>query len=505
MPPRHTSAFRSVLSNWCGFLFSSVVAFFVSPFVVRHLGNSGYGIWALTMSVTGYLGLLDAGVRGAVTRYVARFHARAEADNASRVVASGLTIFLAAGALAVIFSVGVALTVVPSLKIPESYHATTRVIVVLAGINVAVSLVCGVFGGVVVALQRFDLSNGVEIIGGVFRTVFIVLVLSRGGGLISLAVVHLAFGILTGLAYPLLAFRIYPQLTINFRGVDKESLKLIFAFSFYSFLLQASMYLTFYTDSIVIGAFLPVSAVTFFAIGGNLLAYSRGLLSGVSTAATPLASALEATGNADELRRVLLKGARFATMVFLPIGITFLLRGRSFISLWMGPSYGALSGEVLTILSLAQLFASGNHVPGSMSLGIGRHKGVVPALVLEGLCNLGLSIGLVRSHGVAGVALATALPNLATQLFFWPWYIRRVYRIQPITYALSTWIRPGLAAIPFALCSYAIQKWWPAPSLLVFFLQVALTLPTGLVAFWFLCVERQERGEYLRKLQPTLD
>jgi O-antigen/teichoic acid export membrane protein len=502
---RYPSGIRSVLSNWSAFLFCSVVAFFVSPFVVRHLGDSGYGIWTLTLSVTGYLGLLDLGVRGAVTRYVAKFHAQGVDESASRVVSSGLTIFLGAGALAIVFSSAIALFVVGSLKIPESYQFIAKVVVILTGVNIAVSLISGVFGGVVTALQRFDLSNSLEIVSTALRTSAIVLVLSHGRGLISLALVQLSFGILTGLAYSVMAFRLYPGLTIRLSSLDKANMKLIFSFSSYAFLLQASSYLIFYSDSVVIGVFLPVSAVTFFAIAGNLLSYSRGLLGGMSTVSSPMASALEARGSMDELRRVLLKGARFGSMVFLPIGVCFLIRGRSFIGLWMGPSYAGLAGKVLVILTVAQLVAAGNFVPGSVTLGIGRHKGIVPAVLIEGLCNLGLSIGLVHSYGIAGVAVGTALPNLVTHLFFWPWYIRRVYGIRPITYALSTWVRPALAAIPFALCTYAIQKWWPATNLFVFSIQTAFALPVVLVSFWFLCVGRQERAEYFQRfLVPLL-
>jgi O-antigen/teichoic acid export membrane protein len=502
---QYPSRVRSVLSNWCGFAFSSVVAFFLSPFVVRHLGNSGYGIWALTLSVTGYLGLLDMGVRGAVTRYVAKFHVQGADEDASRVASSGLTIFLGAGVLAILFSVGIAVFAVGPLKIPESYRYVAKAVIIVAGVNIAVSLIGGVFGGVVAALQRFDLINGLEIAGTGLRAVAIVFVLSYGRGLISLAVVQLLFGILTSLAYFAFAFRLYPRLKIHFSRCDMENLKLIFSFSTYAFILQASLYLILYTDSIVIGAFLPISAVTFFVIAGNLIAYSRGLLSGISMASSPIASSLEAQGSLDEIRRVLIKAARFGSMVFLPIGITFLIRGRSFIGLWMGPSYAGLSGDVLITLTIAQLFAAGNQAPGSMTVAISRHKGMVPAIVMEGLCNLGLSIALVRTYGVVGVAIGTAVPNLLSQLLFWPWYIRRVYGIAPTKYAFSTWIRPGAATLPFALCTYGIEKVWPAPNLAVFALQTAVLLPTALLAYWFFCVDREERLGYRQRfLAPLL-
>jgi O-antigen/teichoic acid export membrane protein len=425
-------------------------------------------------------------------------------DNASRVISSGLAIFLGAGGLAIIFSVVIAVSVVGFLKIPESYQSIAKFVIILTGVNIAVSLIGGVFGGVVTALQRFDLSNGLEIISTGLRTIAIVLVLSHGKGIVALALVQLSFGILTGLAYFVLAFRLYPSLRIHLRRCDKENLRLIFSFSIYAFLLQASAYLIFYTDSVVISAFLPVSAVTFFVIAGNLLNYSRGLLSGISMASSPMASSLEARGSLNELKRVLIKGARLGTMVFLPVGITFLIRGRSFISLWMGPSYATLSGDVLMILTLAQLFAAGNQVPGSMTVGVSKHKGLVPAILLEGLCNLGLSIALVRSYGIVGVAIGTALPNFVTQLIFWPWYLRRVYGIRPASYAFSTWIRPALAALPFALCTYSIEKSWPAPNLFVFLLQTALTLPTALVAYWFLCVGPEDRNEYYQRFLTPL-
>jgi O-antigen/teichoic acid export membrane protein len=426
-------------------------------------------------------------------------------DDASRVVSSGLMIFLGAGVLAVLFSVGLALFAVDSLKIPESYHYVAKAVIILAGINIAVSLIGGVFGGVVAALQRFDLINGLEISSTGLKAVAIVFVLSHGRGLISLAFVQLLFGILTGLTYFAFAFRLYPRLNIHFSYCDRENLKLIFSFSSYAFILQASVYLILYTDSIVISAFLPISAVTFFVIAGNLIAYSRGLLSGISMASSPIASSLEAQGSMDELRRVLAKGASLGSMVFLPIGISFLIRGRSFIGLWMGPSYAGLSGDVLITLTIAQLFAAGNLVPSSMTVGISRHKGMVPAIVMEGLCNLGLSIALVRTYGVVGVAIGTAVPNLLTQLFFWPWYIRRVYGIAPIRYAFSTWIRPMLATLPFALFTYGIEKVWPAPNLAVFVLQTAFLLPMALLAYWFFCVDHKERAEYRQRfLAPLL-
>src|SRR4029079_8990885 len=97
---------RNVLTNWGAFVLSAVLSFVLSPFIVRTLGNTAYGAWVLLASVVGYLGLLDLGVRGAVTRYVARFHGCGEHERASQLTSAALTVFgIAAGVAIVIATV----------------------------------------------------------------------------------------------------------------------------------------------------------------------------------------------------------------------------------------------------------------------------------------------------------------------------------------------------------------------------------------------------------------
>ena len=170
-----------------------------------------------------------------------------------------------------------------------------------------------------------------------------------------------AFAVAVGLAYTATAFRLYPDLKIRVSSCDRAHLTLIFSFSLYGFLTQTSFNLIFYTDAVVIASFLSVGMVTFFAIAGNLMNYSRALIRGISTTVSPRASALEVIGRPQELQMFLLKALRLASLVMMPI-VTFLLRGSSFIRLWMGPQYGEQSGRVLWILAWALMFMASDQV-----------------------------------------------------------------------------------------------------------------------------------------------
>jgi O-antigen/teichoic acid export membrane protein len=500
------STLRNVFANWGGFACSAIISFFLSPFIVHHLGNSAYGVWVLVGSLTGYLGLLNLGVRATVTRYVARFYADSDDREASAVASSALVIFLIAGLIAVLFSALAAVAIMPLFHVPLSYQFAGRVALVLAGFNIAASLVSGVFGGILAALHRFDLMNAIEAANSLLSALAIVLFLSAGNGLIALALINLLFAIAAGVLYATAALHTYPALVIRFSHCDSEHLKLIFSFSIYTFLLQLSFNVIFYTDSIVIGSVLSVGLVTFFAIAGNLMNYSRTLISGISTTMTPRAGALEAMGRVDEIQMLVLKAMRLATVVILPIALTFLLRGSSFIRLWMGPDFAEQSGRVLWILSLALIFVAGDQVATAIMLGISAHRAVVLMMCVMALSNLGLSIVLARRMGIVGVAWGTTLPSLAGSLVFWPWYLQRVLRIRISDLILSAWLRPALAVAPFGIFTYSIEKLHPANSLLTFFLQVAAILPTVLIGAWYLCLDLPARRMYREKLLlPMLD
>ena len=501
---RVPQAARSVLTNWITYIISGVVSFFLSPFIVRHLGNSAYGIWVLLVSLTGYLGFLDLGIRGAVTRYIARFHAEHNHEESSRTVSSAAGLFLIGGIAALMVSAGFALFAVPHFDIPPAYFRAAQLVVLIAGANVSISLISGVFGGVLVGLQRFDLHNSIALISTAIRTTAIIVALRSGKGLITLALIQLTVTLGELILGYIFTRKLYPQLHFGMGHMYRTHVALIFSFGIFALLLQASDYLIFYSDALVIGSFLPVSMITFFAIGGNLTIYARDLVGGFSRIMTPMASKMEVDSDSAKLREAALKAARYCALGILPVFLTFIIRGRSFIGLWMGPSYADLSGHVLWILSLPWFFAAGAAVLLSVMLGISRHKQVVPVKIAEGLCNLILSIILVRKIGIVGVAWGTAIPNIAVSLFYWPWYVRRTLGVPIREYARAAWMLPTLSLLPFAVCSYLVGRFSPATSLLMFFLQVAALLPVAFLGAWYIGLTHEERETYAHNLTMPL-
>src|ERR1700730_340407 len=481
-----------------------IIAFFLSPFVVHHLGVSAYGVWLLANSLTGFFGLLDLGVGGSVTYYVARFHTQGEHEKASRLVSTALTMFAVLGTLALGTSVVVASAAPRLFNVPEAYRHDFQLLVILAGVSLASSLLTNVYSAIIVGLQRLELVNAIEIFTGIVRGTAILLALGHGKGLITLAIIHLTCYAAQGLVLAVATSLLYRQLRVRYIWSGRENIRLIVSFGSSLFLLNVSSYLILYSDAVVIGAVLPVAMVSFFAIAGNLITYSRSLVRGIATTISPLATYLDAAKNYNQIVRIALDGPRFTTMAVLPIVITFALRGKTFIALWMGLDFAGPTAEVLQILSLALFFGAANQVATSTMLGIKKHRPLVLVALLEGISNLVLSLVLVRRMGIAGVAWGTAIPSAAISLTFWPMYVIKIFGINPLKYILSTWLRPAVLSLPFLLISLVIEKTWHPAAVRLFFFQVLLTALAATAVHWFGWLSRVERRSRIKHVVSRL-
>jgi O-antigen/teichoic acid export membrane protein len=213
---------------------------------------------------------------------------------------------------------------------------------------------------------------------------------------------------------------------------------------------------------------------------------------------TPLVSAQEARGQLSGVRHSLVTGARLTTMLVLPIAVTFILRGSTFIGLWMGPDYAGPSGRVLGVLAVFMTCHAGYQVLTATMIGIGRHRGLIVVFIADAAANVILSVLLVPRFGIVGSALGTLIPQLVVTLIVAPWYARRELKIPFREFWVNVYLRPALAIVPFAIVSEAIERSWGAPHLALYFVQVLLALPFAAVGAWLVALRSEERQLIVR-------
>lgn len=467
----------NVTLNWIAMVVGMLVPFFLTPIVIRSLGNIAYGIWILSVATVGYLGLLDLGLRSAVIRYVSKAEAQGNDVDARNAIGAALWFRILLAVCAVVLSLVLALEFPHLFKIPNGLTRPAQITVLMCAIAVAVTLVSGVFGAVLSAIHRFDLLSGISVIQTAIKTAGILLILRSGRGLVALAYWELTVTLLAGVATWLIAARIFPASRVGFGRPDLNTLKMIWSYSLTTFIIIIAAQVIFSTDNIVVGAFVSVASVVFYSIGGSLIMYSRQLVASVATTFGPMASNLEASGDSAGLRKLLFRGTHATLGMAIPVSLVLLFRGKTFIMLWMGQKYSTEAGTVLQILMISQFLWVANATAGQIAYGIERHKSVAKWSIIEASLNFSLSILLAKTIGMYGVAWGTSVAAIIIQLLFWPRFVRKELGVPIRAYLWDGWGKVTLCAIPFAITCALADRYWHPHSMLVFFMQILITLP----------------------------
>ena len=67
---------------------------------------------------------------------------------------------------------------------------------------------------------------------------------------------------------------------------------------------------------------------------------------------TPTFSAMDARGDNEGIRRLLIRGSRYVLWAVLPLQVGLIVLGKPFLTLWMGARYADSSYPTLVILAL---------------------------------------------------------------------------------------------------------------------------------------------------------
>jgi O-antigen/teichoic acid export membrane protein len=298
---------------------------------------------------------------------------------------------------------------------------------------------------------------------------------------------------LYGIGMWMAARRLYPALHLRFRIALMPHVRTIMSFSIFLSAIHVFGVLIYYSDAVVIAAFLPIGAVTFYVIAGNLCDYAYKVSGALSKMMTPRVSALTSMGSTNVTEEIV-GTARVATLASASIAATFWFRGESFINLWMGPDYGPASGEILRLLAFVVWFGGARSVAAASIIGVNKHRLLIPALAFEALCNLALSIALIRPFGLLGVALGTLIPSMLVTLAYIPRCLANATGVPASLFYRNAWALPTAACTPFALASIALEQFFPAASLGGFFAQVILTLPLVAAGAAALCMTPAEKN-----------
>jgi O-antigen/teichoic acid export membrane protein len=446
---------RSTASNLVGQVLVLATWFVLTPFVVHELGATKYGLWVLVASVVAYGDLLDLGVGAAVTKYVAEHRSRRESGEASALIATALRIYAAVGVLVIAVSVPFALVFPDLFHIAPPLQNDARWVVFLTGLALAVKLPAATAYAVLRGLQRFDLVNVISVCSTLVQAASTVTVLLLGWGIVGLAALAVPLTLLTQIPMQIVIRRVAPDLRFGWRGAQRRLVSTVASFSFALFVSNSAGVVKTKTDEVVIAAALPLAAVAPYSIARRLSELPTILTYQFVRVLLPLASELHGAHQAQRIRALYVASTRVTLALFVPVATALMILAGPFLEAWVGPRYAG-DADVAVILIGAAMFDMAMWPAASLLQGTNGHRLLAVFGSASALLNLGLSIALVRSVGVVGVALGTLVAAALEVAVVVPFAMRR-YAIPAATMMREALLPGLLPAVPAVLVLLALR------------------------------------------------
>lgn len=485
--PEETNQKRSGATLAYASQFVSILGTLVlTPFLIRFLGISGFGLYQLAVAYAGYLIFLNFGMRIIAAREVTQSRAHGKPEELEDHLA-----MLNAGRVVPLALLGIGAAILAALAVPilgRSLPASSQPefmgIFWLVIANLAVGFISDLLVGIVTGYERFRASYGLAVVRGILRPLLVIAALKAGFGAIAVIAVDLTLSIA---ALVFLTVYVRKALRIRIRWPhqwDRVFARQSVAFGLALILGSISTTITLTVDKVILGALTSTNEVAIYSIALTLLTAFATLTLAIGTVFAPGTMRAVATG-LDRARTtaLVIRPGRMQLAVGGSLLGGFLVFGQEFLRLWVGPAFlGAYWPTV--ILFVPNLIMSCQ----SMTIAIidARMKRVVRSVVaLTGaVLNIALTCGLVIWLGYVGAAIATAIALLIGEIGVMNYYFHRYLDIDVFAMfrGITRRILPVIAVSTFAF--FLISQQLPDQTVPWLVAAIAFTVVTGAGIFW---------------------
>lgn len=426
-----------VVLNYVVIFLNTVVGLLYTPYMLRMMGQSEYGLYSLVASVIAYLTVLDLGFGNAIVRYTAKFRAEKKTEEQYEMFGMFFLLYLVIGIIA--FGIGLGLYFNVDTLFGNTMTSVelgrARIMMLLLVANLAFTFPMSIWGSIIQAYEDFVFQKSLNIIRIILNTVVMICLLHFGYKAVAMVVVQTIFNVLT-----LVLNFIYCRRKLNihiyfrFKHFHWGFLKEVAIYSFWIFLNAIMDRVYWSTGQFVLGAMVGTAAVAVFAIAIQLEGMYMQFSTAISSVFLPKVTAMVATNRSrKEISDLFIRTGRIQYIVLAYILSGFIIFGRQFIELWAGAGYS--DAYMISLLFFIPLT-----VPLIQNLGItilqarNEMKFRSVLYIIIALVSLAMQIVLTSHLGGIGCAMGVSGALVVGQILIMNVYYRRRQDLDIMTF-----------------------------------------------------------------------
>ena len=411
---RKTGAILSYVS----IVVTTLIQLLYTPFLIRSLGQSEYGLYSLINSVIGYLTVLDLGFGNAIVVYTAKYRAQKKYDDEKKLHGMFFIIFCIIGliisilGLLLYFNVdnlfGSTMTVLELKK--------AKIMMLILTFNLMFTFVFNIFNSIITAYEKFVYQKLIAILNTILKPIIMIPLLFLGYKSIAMVVVITILNVIVVLSNYLYC-RNKLNVRIKYCGFDWKLFKKVFGYSIWIFLATIVDKVNWSVDHFILGAVVGTVAVSVYSIAATLNTLFISLSTAISNVLLPKISKMVAkNASSEKLTNEMIKVGRIQNYIIFLVCSGFVLFGKTFINIWVGNSFKE-SYYVALLLIIPVCVPLIQNLGLSIMQAMNRYKFKSISTFVMAIFNVIISIFFAKKWGATGAALGTCISLVVCNIF----------------------------------------------------------------------------------------
>ena len=324
--------------SYVSMILGNIIVLLYTPFMLRSLGSSEYGIYSICNTVGSSIAMLDAGFGIAAVKYIVRdkFNKEKLPYTLGTLMLVNFCLGVVAFVLAGSFSAVSDTFYGESMTLQELH--SLKIILWLTSLYLTIIFMVSVFPAVVVAYERFIFIKVVDICKSFLLPLIIVPFLLCGYKAIAMSLITLLVFTGVNIVKIIYAFT-HLKIKVSFKRIDTDLLKQALPFAGLIVLKLILERVYWSGGQLVLGAVSGTLAVAIFALALQISGYYNFVAQAVNNMFLPRCTELYEKNDIKGLSDLFLKVSRIQTMILGVILCVFCVFGSLFVQLWAGEEY----------------------------------------------------------------------------------------------------------------------------------------------------------------------
>ena len=332
---------KGAVLSYVSIIANTLVQLLYTPFLIRMLGQSEYGLYSLVNSIIGYLTVLDLGFGNAIVVYTAKYRAQKKYDEEKKLHGMFFLIFciiaVIAGILGIILYFNVDNLFGNTMTTLELKKA--KIMMLILTFNLVITFIFNIYSSILNAYERFTFQKTMSILNTLLRPLLMIPFLFLGYKSITMVLIITLINV-----FVLISNYFYCRKKLNIRikfsGFDKTMFNVVFGYSIWIFLGTIADKVNWNVDQFILGAISGTIAVSIYSIASQLNSLFINLSTAISGVLLPKMSKMVASNaTSEELSNEFIKVGRIQYLVIFLMASGLVLFGKEFIKIWAGDGF----------------------------------------------------------------------------------------------------------------------------------------------------------------------